>query len=97
MGTGKAKMWHNPDFSSKMDKMQSRIEQMAEEYKASKTSPAKKSKKARPQSAYPDDHPLACEKFPEKTPSTLDEFRDLMDWVYGPKPKKHASPTKRLM
>ena len=69
---------------------------MVEEHKAS---PAKKAKakKARPQSAFPADHPLACETFPESTPSTLDEFRDLMDWVYGPKPKKHASPTKRLM
>ena len=27
----------------------------------------------------------------------MDEFRDMMDWVYGPKPKKHISPTKRLM
>ena len=55
-------MWHNAEFTSKMDKLQSKIEQAAEEYKVSKSaSPTKKGKKGRPKSAYPDDHPLACE------------------------------------
>ena len=66
LGSQKANMWHNPEFTSKMDKIQSKIEQAAEEHKVSKASPKKgKGKKARPQSAFPADHPLACEKFPE--------------------------------
>ena len=88
-------MFYNASFMDKINKMQAKIDVLAEKRKVTMSaSPTKK--KARPNSAYPEDHPLACEQFPN-VPQTLEEFRDMMDWVYGPKPTKHKSPTKRLM
>ena len=94
--TGEAvdNMFYNAKFMDKINSMQEKINVLTEERK---NSPQKKTK-VRPNSAYPADHPLACEKFPSTGgPVDLDEFRDMMDWVYGPKPSKHKSPTKRLM